>query len=137
MQDAIERALRWQNRPEPLDEMRRWMFRVIRNLQYDELRKRRVRREYFTAERRFLDAMGSSPDIARDVMVRLASQKLSPDKREVLFLVDVLGLKYVETATVMDVLVGTVMSRVSRARMSLMVLINGSSETASKAARKT
>ena len=55
VQDAIERALRTENRPTQLDVLRPLMFRAIRNLHYDELRKRRVRREYLAAELRFSD----------------------------------------------------------------------------------
>jgi DNA-directed RNA polymerase specialized sigma24 family protein len=39
VQDAVERGLRSGRRPELLEELRPWMFRVIRNLHYDELRK--------------------------------------------------------------------------------------------------
>ena len=46
VQDAIERALRAPSCPGDLRAFRPWMFRVIRNLHYDELRKRRLRREY-------------------------------------------------------------------------------------------
>lgn len=127
--DAVERALRSQNCPALLDEMRPWMFRIIRNLQYDELRKRRVRREYFSAEKRLLDEFGDNSDTARDVMVRMAFERLTPEKREVLFLVDIMGLKYLEVAEVMDIPVGTVMSRISRARASLLALVDGAHQT--------
>ncbi|MFY9239495.1 MAG: RNA polymerase sigma factor [Roseovarius sp.] len=125
VQDAVERALRAENRPTPIDELRPWMFRVLRNLHYDELRKRRVRREYFTSQKRLLDEWDTGADTARDVMVRLLFERLPEDKREVLCLVDIMGLKYVEAAMVMDVPVGTVMSRVSRARAALLELVNG------------
>ncbi|HBQ35257.1 MAG TPA: hypothetical protein DD729_00200 [Rhodobacteraceae bacterium] len=46
VQDAIERALRAGNCPSKLQEFRPWMFRVIHNLNIDELRKRRIRKEY-------------------------------------------------------------------------------------------
>ena len=46
VQDAIERALRADNKPDKLNDLRPWMFRVVRNLFFDELRKYRVRREY-------------------------------------------------------------------------------------------
>ncbi|MBZ8119549.1 RNA polymerase sigma factor [Roseovarius sp. LXJ103] len=124
VQDAVERALRAANRPTLVDELRPWMFRVIRNLHYDELRKRRVRREYFTSQKRLLDELDTGADTARDVMVRLLFERLPEDKREVLCLVDIMGLKYVEAAMVMDVPVGTVMSRVSRARAALLDLVN-------------
>lgn len=124
VQDAIERALRTNNRPTVLDELRHWMFRVIRNLHYDELRKRRVRREYLAAEKRLSDEAGTS-DAARDVLIRMAFEKLSPDMREVLCLVDIMGLKYAEAAEVMNVANGTVMSRISRARKALLALVEG------------
>ena len=124
VQDAIERALRTDNRPTVLGELRPWMFRVIRNLHYDELRKRRVRREYLAAEKRLSDEAGTS-DAARDVLIRMAFEKLSPDMREVLCLVDIMGLKYAEAAIVMNVANGTVMSRISRARKALLELVEG------------
>lgn len=124
VQDAIERAMRSDNRPTKRNELRPWMFRVIRNLRYDELRKRRVRREYLIAEKRLLDVVERPSDTARDVLVRLAYEKLRPETREVLLLIDILGLKYAEAATVMDVPVGTVMSRISRARRSLLAFVD-------------
>ena len=67
--------------------------RVIRNLHYDELRKRRVRREYFAAEKRLSNEAGASDNRAGCVMIRLAFKKLPPETREVLCLVDIMGLK--------------------------------------------
>ena len=130
VQDAIERALRTDRRPASLAELRPWMFRVIRNLHYDELRKRRVRREYLAAERRLSNEAGAS-DMARDILIRMAFEKLPPEAREVLCLVDIMGLKYAEAAKVMDVPDGTVMSRISRARKALLDLVDGA-ETAKK-----
>ncbi|MEO1679538.1 MAG: sigma-70 family RNA polymerase sigma factor [Pseudomonadota bacterium] len=124
VQDAIERALRTDGRPNVLDELRPWMFRVIRNLHYDELRRKRVRREYLAAEKRLSDEAGSS-DAARDILIRMAFEKLPPDMREVLCLVDIMGLKYAEAAKVMNVANGTVMSRISRARKALLALVDG------------
>lgn len=128
VQDAIERALRSDNKPNVLDELRPWMFRVIRNLHYDELRKLRVRREYSAGMGRLSEESMQTADHARDVLIRRAFEKLPPDTREVLFLVDIMGLKYAEAAKVMDVPNGTVMSRLSRARRALLELVEGSSE---------
>lgn len=52
-------------------------------------------------------------------MVRQAFAKLATRDREILCLVDILGLTYAEAATVIDVPLGTVMSRVSRARRAM------------------
>lgn len=118
VQDALERALRAPNRPKRSKDLRPWMFKIIRNLHLDELRKYRVRREYAAREARSLSE-GSGQNQDRDVLVRLAFERLPSDKKEVLLLVDVIGLKYAEAAEVMDVAVGTVMSRLSRARRAL------------------
>lgn len=136
VQDAIERALKSDTRPGRLEELRHWMFRVIRNLHYDELRKLRVRREYFATEKRLSGDAHRTSHIARDVLIRMAFEKLSPETREVLFLVDVMGLKYAEAAEVMDVPNGTVMSRVSRARRALLELVDGPAIQESKVSKE-
>ena len=134
VQDAIERALRSDRRPASLDELRPWMFRVIRNLYYDELRKRRVRREYLAAERRLSNDAGAA-DTARDILIRIAFEKLPPETREVLCLIDIMGLKYTEAAEVMNVPDGTVMSRISRARKALLNLVDGAEAAEKKVTR--
>jgi len=125
LQDALERALRAETRPRRRGDLRFWLFRVIRNLHYDELRKLRVRREYLAREKRLLHDAREQTDIARDVLFRQAFERLPDEKREVLFLVDVIGLKYDEAAAVMGVAHGTVMSRVSRARQTLRAAVEG------------
>lgn len=125
VQDAIERALRTPGRPSVLQSFRPWMFRVIRNLHYDELRKRRVRREYSDGLARLSNDAPVTSDHARDFSIRQAFDKLTPEYREVLFLVDIFGMKYVEAAQVMGVPNGTVMSRVSRARRAMLDLVEG------------
>ncbi|MEM9584378.1 MAG: sigma-70 family RNA polymerase sigma factor [Pseudomonadota bacterium] len=125
VQDAIERALRTENRPHKLSELRPWIIRVARNLYYDELRKRRVRREYFAAEKRLHSDNSYRPQMDRDVLVRMAFEKLPADTREILYLVDILDFKYSDAAWVLNVPKGTVMSRVSRARAALLALVEG------------
>lgn len=136
VQDAVERSLRATDRPDRLEALRPWMFRVIRNLHYDELRKRRVRREYSASEKR-LSFMGDGSDVARDVLIRLAFEKLPPETREILCLIDVMGLKYEEAATVIDVPTGTVMSRISRARKALLAIVGAGGTAQSRAMRRT
>ncbi len=128
VQDAIERALRSAARPRLLAELRPWMFRVIRNLHYDELRKRRVRREYSAGLGRLSFEALQTSDHAKDILIRRAFEKLPAEAREILFLVDVLGMKYNEAAQVIDIPSGTVMSRLSRARRALLALVDGSGE---------
>jgi RNA polymerase sigma-70 factor (ECF subfamily) len=55
--------------------------------------------------------------------VEAALDKLAPPLREILLLCDVEGLKYKDIALVLDVPIGTVMSRISRARRALHALL--------------
>jgi len=124
VQDAVERALKSRNCPKQINDLRPWMFKTIRNLHFDELRKLRVRREYAEREGRFSTESSAVRDTAQDVLVRMAFDRLPAEKKEVLLLVDVMGLKYAEAADVMGVAVGTVMSRISRARQALVRVVD-------------
>ncbi len=119
--DAIERTIRSDRYPRELDRLRPWMFRTIRNLAFDELRKRRVRREYAQALTR-LEGAGAAPGLSVEdsALLRRAYEMLNGREREILFLVDVMGFSYTEAASVLEVPKGTVMSRVSRARRALL-----------------
>ncbi len=122
--DGIERALRAPEPPDRLENLRPWLFRIIRNLHLDELRKRRVRMEYAQAHVRLYGDDLSGRRDTEDALVRLAFEKLKPEQRELLFLVDVMGLRYAEAADVLAVPLGTIMSRVSRARQALLALVD-------------
>lgn len=132
VQDAMLRALRTNHKPLKIAELRPWLFRVIRNLYNDEIRKLRVRRAYLRHEQISLDNSNQNSNQERDVIVRQIFNQLSPDLREVLFLVDVVGLKYNEAAKIMDVPHGTIMSRVSRARRAMFEKMEGDGTPAAK-----
>lgn len=136
VQDALVRALGSERRPTRPDELRPWMFRVIRNLHTDELRKLRVRREYLADAERLYEEGHGGADREYDLLVRLAFERLPPQSREVLFLVDVMGLKYREAAEVMGVPQGTMMSRISRARAALMRLLDGDEKSGATVSRR-
>lgn len=132
VQDAMLRALKASCQPGSIRELRPWLFRVIRNLYNDELRKRRVRRAYFQHEQLSCDNIANSHDLERDVITRQVFNQLPPDLREVLFLIDVVELKYIEAAKIMNVPHGTVMSRISRARRIMFERLGGDSSRRSK-----
>jgi RNA polymerase sigma-70 factor (ECF subfamily) len=120
VQEAYARALSAPSAPVRLADLRPWMFRVMRNLHIDAVRRSKVRMEYVADQKRFLSEAGDgAPDVVRDLMVRQAFAALKPASREILFLVDIMGMRYGEAAAVLDVPEGTVMSRVSRARRAL------------------
>lgn len=125
--ECMLRALNASRVPDEEAAFRAWLLRIMRNFHIDQLRKsERIDyvdpedleeiEEYQGGEDRFLDRLS----------VRLAFERLTPLHRDILTLVDVLGLSYTEAAQVLDVPVGTVMSRVSRARQVMLAMISDS-----------
>ena len=121
MQNTVERALQrgWPKGVEPLA----WLFKVCKNLWIDELRSRAVRVK--AAQTRELD---EEPTVSGEEVVHAelglraverALATLAPEQRAVLTLVAVEGLSYREAAEVLDTPIGTVMSRLARARAAL------------------
>ena len=136
VQEAIARALESGKVPDALDDMRHWMFRVIRNLYIDRQRRKKVRSEYSASYKRLIDG---EPVVEEDrlgsILIRQAMEALSPNHREVLYLVDVMGMSYAEAASVMAVAPGTVMSRLSRARKAMVEQLDGSNVRPMRARR--
>jgi RNA polymerase sigma-70 factor, ECF subfamily len=122
VQAACERALARQHQFQEGTRFDSWMFRIVQTIWIDQIRARDVRREVAElAEER----LGSDEPVrrieARLVLdeVRRAVDRLPPEQRTVLLLVTVEGLSYREAADVIDVPVGTIMSRLARARIAL------------------
>jgi len=131
MQDTCERALsRWQqwNGTGPLGA---WVLRILYNRWRDHLRADSIRgSETLTENGVMLVSEDRSGDITELQQTLSAMEALSPEQRAVLLLVGVEGMSYRETAEVLDLPVGTVRSRVSRARSHLAEkLISGSEKT--------
>lgn len=126
VQDTLERAWGrfslWQRR----GEVRAWMFGIMHNLFIDRVRSQRSRSEQDAG-----DELAETPDRAtqsdrlevRDLDRVL--QRLPPEQREVLLLVGVEEMSYQEVARVVGVPLGTVMSRLSRARERLRAEMEG------------
>jgi RNA polymerase sigma-70 factor (ECF subfamily) len=118
VQDTLERAIsRWHLRRRDGD-LRAWLFAIERNLFLSGLRQTSRRGPHIGPETLDnLPAAEGGPEHAagaRDVLAGLDA--LPEDQRSVLLLVAVEDLSYAEAARVLDVPVGTVMSRLSRAR---------------------
>lgn len=121
VQEAIARALSAAKLPRERRALRAWTLRTMRNLHIDLVRKRKVRLEYESEIARYVKATATPGLNPVDrLVVRQAFERLSPDHREVLCMVDVLGMRYAEVAIALDIPEGTVMSRVSRARAHLL-----------------
>ncbi len=115
----------------PTDEAayRAWLFRILRNAFRDRQRRqgRQGQAVEFTDDAAPAGEIWLSDDrLISAITVRLGMAKLSQPHREVLAVVDMVGLSYAEAAELLSVPVGTVMSRVSRARQALLVCIGES-----------
>jgi RNA polymerase sigma factor (sigma-70 family) len=117
VQDCLERALsRWYLRRTDGD-LRAWLFTILRNLYINAYRSRHRRGEGTTIE----DALsfGVQPDQetgleARDALAAL--DQLPEEQKSLLLLIGVEDMSYAEVARMLGVPIGTVMSRLSRAR---------------------
>ena len=126
VQAACERALAREHQFQEGTRFDSWMFRIVQTIWIDQLRARNVRQEDAEiAEER----LGSDEPVRR-VEARLALSEvrravslLPPDQRMTLMLVTVEGLSYKQAADVAGVPVGTIMSRLARARVALQQLL--------------
>ncbi len=120
-QDALVRAMAARSVPNDARAFRVWMFRLIRNLWIDRLRREHRRGELIDAEAEPEEQPGPGDEetLVDVLLVRQAFLRLSKDHRDVLALVDIAGFSYDETADLLETPRGTVMSRISRARAAL------------------
>ncbi|MBV8119569.1 MAG: RNA polymerase sigma factor [Alphaproteobacteria bacterium] len=128
VQAACERALARRHQFQEGTRFDSWMFRIVQTIWIDQLRARAVRKE----ESEVVEARAGSDEPMRRVEARLtlsevrrAVDRLSPEQRAALLLVTVEGLSYKEAAEVIQVPVGTVMSRLARARLALQTQLEG------------
>src|SRR5215213_11695801 len=120
VQDTLLRALANVDRFEPGTNLNAWLFTILRNLFHSEYRKQR--REVEDADGSYAARLKTHPEQQAHLDFddfRSALSKLSADHREALLLVGAEGLSYEEAAAVCGVAVGTIKSRVNRARARL------------------
>jgi len=125
VQDCALRAIEAARHPTDRAAYRAWLFRILRNAFIDRCRKARVEVDINAKIGVADDNAGWSGDarVVDIITVRLAVAKLPIAHREVIALVDFVGLTYSEAAVVLDIAEGTVMSRVSRARKALLAIV--------------
>lgn len=123
VQTALERALRNLESWAPGTRLDAWMFRIMKNCWIDEVRAASVRTRVFAPEEEgaFVGTDGAAAmDLRLEAQeVQAAMQDLPEEQRVAIALVLVEGLSYREAADALDVPIGTVTSRLARARASL------------------
>jgi RNA polymerase sigma-70 factor (ECF subfamily) len=128
VQDCLVRALDRVAADSAIAAVRPWLFTIMHNLfvsRWRTMRKRRLTMPDDAADNVEV-SVGPEQDDAlarRDLLAGL--DRLTEDQRQVLLLVSVEGLEYREVASILGVPVGTVMSRLSRARDNLHAHMDG------------
>ncbi len=124
VQDTILKAWAARNSFQPGTNMKAWLFTILRNEFYSQMRK--AGREIQDSDGKFTDNLATHPAQygALDLQdFRVALATLPEDQREALLLVGASGFAYEEAAEVCGCRVGTIKSRVSRARARLQELL--------------
>lgn len=125
VQDGIERALRHSNQLRDLSFLAAWLRRILHNLYIDELRRRRSQGIQQDIEKLVddLELSDPSPEPGHMRDFLRAINALSSDHRQILLLAGLEELSYREIAAELDLPIGTVMSRLARARERLRELM--------------
>lgn len=124
VQETLLKAWAAQERFEPGTSMRAWTFVILRNAYLTDMRRNRFRGEYdeTVAERILVAPAGQEEPIHLSDMHR-ALLTLPAERREALLLVGAGGFSYEEAASICGCAVGTIKSRVGRARAALASMI--------------
>ncbi len=125
VQDTLVRALANIHRFERGTNLNAWLFTILRNLFHSEYRKRK--REVEDADGSYAARLATAPEQNARLDfddLRLALAKLSPDQREAVLLIGAEGFSYEEAAQICGTAVGTIKSRVNRARRRLSELMS-------------
>lgn len=140
VQATCERAIRYSDRWVPGTRLDAWLFRIARNLFLNDRRDRRRRGPQVSIddhpESRVLDGERALVSGIALEAVTAGLQGLPEDQRSALLLVAVEGLGYREAAEVLGVPIGTVTSRLARARTALRVRLDGPAPAAGAASRE-
>jgi len=124
VQEAVARALGAHHVPDEVPAYRAWMFKIVRNAALDELRRRRPRPVELSPP---VDLWRFDDACIAKITVEQGMTELPAAHREIIALIDIAGFSYAEAADVLSIPIGTVMSRITRARSALLAAIDASS----------
>jgi len=132
VQETCARALSRLDQWEAGTRLDSWMFRIAQNIWFDQKRSQKVRGDVVDIDQMY-DLPGED---GRDIMeerltlkeVARGMKRLPNDQQMLIALVCVDGLSYKEASDILEVPIGTVMSRLARARRSLYEMADPESE---------
>jgi RNA polymerase sigma-70 factor, ECF subfamily len=126
VQECLARAIANIESWQPGTNLRAWLFVILKNVFRND--KRRAQHDMAYRNGLEKDTLAYAPAQQHNHLllteVQQAFLQLTDDHREVLMLIAVEGLRYEEAATVLNISVGTVKSRLSRARTALRALVD-------------
>ena len=141
IQDTLERAWRKRALWQPGSDLRAWLFTVMHNVHVNGVRSIRPV-ESLDANEQIADRASVTPSVASAESgvvlseLRAALAKLSDEHRQVILLVGLEQMSYADAASVLDVPIGTVMSRLARGREQLRRLLAREAEAVSNGLRR-
>ena len=130
VQDCLERAIRKRGLFRPTGPVRPWLFRMLLNLYRNSLRSERRRGAHVPIELLAIEPSLPAPQPGRIALGEMARalDRLSAEQREALLLVALDDMSYAEAAAALGIPVGTLMSRLGRARATLRALTGSGDE---------
>lgn len=128
VQECAVRALAARKAPTDQRAYRAWLFRILRNLFLDQVRQatRATARQDADVYDPEMEFWGGDERFISVLAVKFEMAKLPRRHREIIALIDIVGLSYSEAGQLLGIPVGTVMSRISRARRLLLEAIEAS-----------
>ena len=118
VQETLTRALRKEHLWQPGTDLRAWLFTIMHNLNVNEVRRATRDNEAVNIETcvTILIATADPTGLRQLRELESAISELPEDQRQVILLVGLEGMSYDDTATILNIPVGTVRSRLSRGR---------------------
>jgi RNA polymerase sigma factor (sigma-70 family) len=125
VQDTLERAWNKFHLWRPGSDLRAWMFAIMHNVFVNQVRSKRNDMEKTMEELPVVAVRATQSDSLEIADVERALRALPDEQREVLLLVAIEDMTYEQASRALDIPIGTVMSRLSRARERMRRLIAG------------
>ena len=126
VQDTIVRALTYRHQFQPGTNLRGWLTIILRNRYFNEIRRRSRKAELHVELEWGVGSTSGGQEENLEVRdFKRAFASLPAAQREALLLVGASGVSYEEAAQITNCAVGTIKSRVSRARLQLQQLLDG------------
>ena len=130
VQDCIERAIRKQSLWRPTGTLQSWLFRILVNIYSNDLRHQRRRGDQVPIDTLLVEPSVAPAQPGRIALAEMAKaiDTLPTDQREALLLVVLEGQSYSDAAGILSIPIGTLMSRLGRARAALRTMTGAGDE---------